>query len=283
VDNIDVFESVFKRAERDPFQYNVTAPGKILLVTDLEGDPLARYEARVRGFLSGVGGDPAWTTLAKGDFGRWQELGERIEAEQPDLIVTYRLLRETHEALKFSLGAYLDTLTQAVEAPVLVLPHPDSSPAKDPLANRDSVMVVTDHLSGAHDLVNDAIVLTEPGGRLILCHLEDEDAFERVMAAVGKIPEIDTETVRETLRDQLLAGPRQYIASVAAVLKERRPRLRVGSVVEMSRVLDRYRTLLSEYEADLLVFSSKDDSQLAMHSLGHSLAVEFKDIPLLLR
>ena len=50
----------------------------------------------------------------------------------------------------------------------------------------------------------------------------------------------------------------------------------------MGHVVTRYKELVARHHVDLIVFDSKDETQLAMHSVGYSLAVEFEDTPLLL-
>ena len=57
--------------------------------------------------------------------------------------------------------------------PVLVLPRPDLVNRQVP-NNTDSVMVMTDHITGDHRLVSAAYQLTDPGGTLRLTHVEDE-------------------------------------------------------------------------------------------------------------
>jgi len=282
MENIDVFESVFKRALREPYKYDKIAFDAVLLVTDLEADALKGYAAKVRTYFEGLGRDISWTPLGAGDYARWADLQARIEKHKPALIVTYRQLQEEHEEKKFSLGAYLDTMAQAVKVPVLVLPFPDSEASDKALRNRDSVMVVTNHLNGEHKLVNYGVALTQKKGELYLCHLEDEDNFDYYMSAIEKIPEIDTGLAREKIRQQLLAAPKNYIRSVIKVLKDERPGLTVREHVNIGRLIDHYRELLQNHKVDILVFDAKDETQLAMHSLGYSLAVEFQNTPVLL-
>lgn len=284
MENIDVFESVFKRALRTPFEYKREAIERVLLVTDLGPEPLKEFEGKVKNFLKGLGEPaPRWTSVGGSEYSRWKELKALISKENPSLIVTYRLLQEVHETAKFSLGAYLDTMAQEAAVPVLVLPNPDAylSGGKV-LAGLNSVMVVTDHLSGEHKLVSAGARFTAQGGLLHLCHLEDEDIFDRYLRTISRIPEIDTDTAREGIRKQLLAEPREFLESVTETLRKKRPDLRVETIVEIGPVVSRYKNLVDHHRVDLLVFDSKDESQLAMHSAGYSLAVEFEETPLLL-
>ena len=43
-----------------------------------------------------------------------------------------------------------------------------------------------------------------------------------------------------------------------------------------------YQNLIEEHQVDLLVFNTKDHDQLAMHGLGYPLAIELRQIPLLM-
>jgi hypothetical protein len=273
MDNLDVFESVFRRALRSPYLFTEKKVERALLITDI--DAPSDYAEQVRKF---VGVEAPWSVLGKSDYSRWADLSAKVDAEKPDFIATYRLLQEDHENRKFSLGAYLDTLAQSVQVPVLVLPDP----ALELPTDRDSVMVVTNHLDGEHELVHWAVACAQQGATINLCHLEDADSFDYYLHAIGEIPEINTDVARETLRNQLLARPRQYIESVQQELGRRRPDLSVRSSVAFGHVIDHYRSLLKEKRADLLLFKVRDETQLAMHSIGYSLAVEFKDTPLLL-
>ena len=56
----------------------------------------------------------------------------------------------------------------------------------------------------------------------------------------------------------------------------------IEEIVVMGRRIEEYRRLVEEHEVDLLVMSAKDEDQLAMHGLSYPLAVELRQIPLLM-
>ena len=143
-------------------------------------------------------------------------------------------------------------------------------------------MAMTDHLAGDDALVDHAVAFAAEGGRLVLSHIEDEHAFERMIGAIAKIPEIDTDLARERLLHQLMREPRDYIGSVVAELARVGIDLRVDPVVQLGHRLATYKALVAEHGVDLLVMRTKDDDQLAMHGLSYPLAVELRDIPLLM-
>ena len=128
-----------------------------------------------------------------------------------------------------------------------------------------------------------AAELTEPGGRLILTHVEDVAAFERYIAVIGKIPEIDTDAARQEILDQLLKEPRDYIDSCRRVLEEEGvPLSTIDEVVTLGHHLADYKRFALEHDVNLLVLNTKDEDQLAMHGMAYALAVELRQIPLLM-
>ncbi len=281
---IDQVESVFRSAVRDIFIYQRVRFQRILVLTDLDVDKATGFGAACRAFLSNDdGGDSAeWRTLHGDEFNGIDGMLGQIEQQRPDLICTYRNLHSRAWRYPHSLGMYLDVLLQDIDTPVLVMPHPEANyAAEHALRDRDTVMVVTDHLNGQHQLVNHGAALTEAGGSLILSHIEDERIFERYIEAIGKIDTIDTDNARERLRHQLLKEPSNYIASCIARLAAADVELSVEALVTFGRHLPEYKSLIRSRHIDLLVMNAKDDDQLAMHGLAYPLAVELRQIPLL--
>ena len=281
---IDQVESVFRSAVRDNFVYQRVRFQRVLVLTDLDADKAAAFGADCRAFLSSGGGDDSaeWRTLRGDEFIGIDGMLGQIEQQRPDLICTYRNLHSRAWRYPHSLGMYLDVLLQDIDTPVLVMPHPEADyAAEHALRDRDTVMVVTDHLSGQHQLVNHGAALTEAGGTLILSHIEDERIFARYIEAIGKIDTIDTDNARERLRHQLLKEPSNYIESCIAQLAAAGVDLSVEALVTFGRHLPEYKSLIQSRHIDLLVMNAKDDDQLAMHGLAYPLAVELRQIPLL--
>ncbi len=279
--DIDQFESVFRSADKAVFVHQRVEVGSMLVVTDLPDDDAARFADTVRRFLS-VLSEAAVTVTTGGEFETVGDLLRVVEAAQPDLVCTYRHLHTTQWQDPFTLGEYVEVLTQATTHSILVLPHPHAEQATHALQNTDMVMAITDHMTGDHALVNRTARFTAPGGRLILAHIEDESAFERYLGVISRIPELDTQVARETIRQQLLKEPADYIESCRRGLAEAGVDLKVEPVVAIGRRLSEYRQLVEQREIDLLILHTKDDEQLAMHGLAYPLCVELRDIPLLL-
>lgn len=281
-DRVDEFESIFKRASKARFEYLRPSIKRMVLVTDLDSSGGEALLGVVRKFLPLLDSDhPDWVTFNEGDYDRPAELLEKVDRSDSDLIVTYRNLKQIDKATPHSLGVYLDTLTQATAVPVLVLPdgHLGDEPAPQ---EASTVLVVTDHLAGDHRLINYAVRLTKKNGRLHLCHIEDDAAFRYYMAAVERIPAINTETAEEGLRQQLLKQPADYIDNCIEVLKAQGITAQLTPHVLMGHRLQDYRRLLDECQCDLVVLNTKDEDQLAMHGLAYPIAVEFRDVPLLM-
>ena len=131
-------------------------------------------------------------------------------------------------------------------------------------------------------LINYAAAMTHPAGNLYLTHVEDVRVFERYMDAISKIEVIDTETARKRLSEQLLKEPEDYFRSCAEILQQHYPDMRFNSLVLFSELVAEYRHQTESRKLDLLVLSAKDERQYAMHSVAYPLAVELRQIPLLL-
>ena len=282
--NLDQFESIFKSADKAVYAYDRPTFERVLVVTDLIEADARDIAGRVRSFLAVI--DKAgtrWDTLSGDAFDNVQVLLERIEDLKPDLIVTYRHLHSKAWQWPYSLGEYLDVMTQATSVPVLALPHPDAQRAlPHSVKDTDRVMAITNHLSGDNRLVNMALAFTQPNGTCWLTHVESQPVFERYMDAISKISAIDTETARETLSEQLLKEPRDFIAACQAAINTQGLPVKIEEVVTMGRRVDEYEELIAKREIDLLVLHTKDDDQLAMHGAAYTLAVELRGIPLLM-
>ncbi|MBI1373549.1 MAG: hypothetical protein GC159_12540 [Phycisphaera sp.] len=281
--NIDQFESVFKSAAKEVLRYRHVEFGRTLIVTDLDANGAEALTQRVRKFLDLLGDATEWSTVTGDAFHSVQNLLDLVAERSPDLIVTYRHLHSDAWKWPYSLGAHLDVLTQATHTPVLVLPHPDADHAlPHTVTNTDRVMAITDHLTGDDRLVNVAARLTERGGTLWLTHVEDAVAFERHIEAFSKIPEIDTAVARQKLMEQLLKEPTDYIASCRDALKAQGLDITIKQEVQFGRRIEEYERLVAEHEVDLLIMNTKDEDQLAMHGMAYPLAVQLRQIPLLM-
>ena len=282
---IDQFESVFKSADKPVFRYEPFAVGSALALTDLDGDGAESFSSLVRKYLdaSGEEGMPPLQVVRGDEFGSIEECLKIIDRDKPELICTYRGLHSDCWRWGHSLGSYVEVLTQTVNIPVLVFPHPGSAAALS--ADEDDcsrVMAMTDHLAGDSRLVNAALFFTPASGTLHLSNIEDEQVFERYMTAIEKIPSVDSAEVRENLLFRILKEARDYIQSCREVVAAQGIEVEISETVDLGMHVEDYRQLVVAGEIDLLVMNTREVDQLAMHGLAYTLAVELSDIPLLL-
>ncbi|WP_041066694.1 hypothetical protein [Thiolapillus brandeum] len=282
---VDQFESVFRSALKDVYSYEPVTIGPVLLVTDLDDRQARSYRQKIQGFLhQSRGMDQADYFLVCGsDFETTEDLLKVVERYQPGLILTYRNLHSRAWRFPHSLGEHLDVLLQKTRVPVMVLPHPEAGyEAAHAFQDTSEIMVVTDLLAMNDRLVNYAAAFSQPAGNLYLSHVEDKRIFERYMDAIGRIDVIDTDLARKRLKEQLLKEPEDYFHSCALALKQEFPRLNVLSMVCFGELVEEYRHQIESRKLDLLVLSAKDERQHAMHSVAYPLAVELRQIPLLM-
>ncbi|MCI5223031.1 MAG: hypothetical protein D3924_10240 [Candidatus Electrothrix sp. AR4] len=279
---IDQFESVFRAAAHDAFEYEAVAFHRVLFVTDGNAEQSKAFIQQTLDYATNLK-KSAIELVHGAAFQTTTELLEQVNAHQPDLICTYRNLHSKAWKFQHSLGEHLDVLLQRTDAPVLVMPHPEAGFANvDALQNTKTVMAITDHLANNHALVNHALSFVALGGELYLTHIEEESVFERYIDAISKIPTIDTDEARKRIAHQLLQDSIHYIASCQKVLEAQGLSLTIHSIVSFGHHLTKYRQAMESHAVNLLVMNTKDDEQLAMHGLAYPLAVELRQLPILM-
>ncbi len=283
--NVDQFESIFRSSVKERLQYREISLSSVLLITDLPPEEALVFKKEVQQFLSILGPEDSWDCflLTAGDFTTTEDLLERVDGYALDLICSYRNLHSGAWRFPHSLGEHLDVLIQKTTIPVLILPHPKAGYAADhAMQDTREVMVVTDMVAINHDLINYAVRLTQPGGTLFLSHVENKYIFDRYIDAIGKIEALDTEVARTRLAQQLLKEPEDYFLSCADILKEQNSTLDVRSMVSLGNGVVEYRRQIESRQLDLLVMHANDEGQQAMNSVAYPLAVELRQVPLLM-
>ncbi|MCB9651581.1 MAG: universal stress protein [Deltaproteobacteria bacterium] len=279
--DFDVIESQFRAAVRVMPKLVRPSVRRVLVVTDLEPEPAAGLGAQVQGFLRVLDG-AEYVTLARGDYYGIRGLLGKLEAERPDLIVTFRSLFEAEKDLPHTLGSYVDMLTQATTTPVLLLPSPTRPNFEAALTNTDRVMVLTDHLVGQDALVSWGLRLVESGGCLQLVHIEDDRVFARYLDAISKIPGLDTELAETAIEARLLSEAKDYAEAVQDILQKEHPEVQLKTLIRRGHTVRDVRAIAEDEACDVVVMNTKDQDQLAMAGKAYSLAVELLDKPLLL-
>jgi len=279
--SVDQFTSVFNAASKTAFQFSPPKLENILIITDLENDAAIRFSENAKAFFWKTANE--WNTVNGGDFKTVKDLLETVKSSNPDLIITYRHLHSEAWKWPHSLGEHLDVLIQVSDIPIVITPHPDKEGIPEhTMKNTDSVMAINDHLTGEVALVNHATLATMKGGTLHLTHVEDDAIFNRYIDVISKIPEIDTDTARKTILDQLLREPSDYIDSTTKILAEKREDLKVVKHITKGNQLNEYRNTIEENKIDLVVIKAHDEKQLAMSSTAYSMAVELRTTPLMI-
>lgn len=280
---VDQFESLFKSAAKTVYHYRRPDLRKLLIVTDLDATGTEALSGRLRQFLDVLDDEAEWTAVTGDECRTVEQLLGLVQRHQPGLVCTYRNLHSTAWQWPHSLGRHLDVLTQATECPILVIPHPHANRQLDhALENTDVVMAMTDHLAGDERLVNYAVRMTDSQGMLFLTHVEDQAILDRYIDTIGKIPSIDTDNARQEIQRQLLKEPQEYIELCAKTLQSANVSIKVVPIVTMGHHLREYRRMIEEHAVDLLVINTKEGDQLAMHGLAYPLAIELRQIPLLM-
>ena len=93
MDHIDEFESMFRRAEREPFRYAPVPLDSITFITDRSADETERRKQTLTEFLPAVRSATDWRLFTGDQFSNVSELLETLNSRSTDLIVTYRHLR----------------------------------------------------------------------------------------------------------------------------------------------------------------------------------------------
>jgi hypothetical protein len=281
---LDEFESIFRSATRDVFTYDPIDPRCVVVVTDLTRPEAEAYAATLQKYLGAtVSRDARWRVVAGGEYEDVGALLSLLEGERAELVCTYRNLKHPAWRWPYSLGSYVEVLTQAWSSPVLLAPSPHHEERRDQaLETTRTVLVVTDHIMGDHRLVSWGARCTADGGTLVLAHVESLSMFEHYVDAVSRIPSIDTDLAKETLRQELLKRPQEYIAVCRGKLEEAGLPITVAEHVSLAHRISQVRRLKQELAADLLVLHTKDPAQQAMSQMAYPLAVEIRRVPLLL-
>ncbi|NRA39368.1 MAG: hypothetical protein HRU15_14575 [Planctomycetes bacterium] len=281
--DIDQFESVFRAAAKDVFEAQEPAIESVVVFYDEHAATATDFVEHVRSYVSSLANDVSIIEIADQAYNNVESALKIIAEHQPDLIVCYRHLKEANWDLPHGLGSYVHVFTQATAVPVLVVPHPRAGHADDhAMIDRNKVMALTDHVTRDHSLVNWSLKTSDDKAELFLCHIEDDQVYQRYIEAIGKIPTLDTAIAQQTIMQRLLKDAEDYIHSCAKTIKLSRPQVQVQAVVQAGHHLKDFQDLVAAHKIDLLVMNSNDQDHHAMHGLIYPLAVSIRSIPLLL-
>ena len=119
---IDQFESIFRAAAKEQFEPEDVRVDKVLIVTDKDGGDSRPFVEEVKAFLKVFSEEyePKWEQVNGHDYASVKDLLAIVERQRPDLICTYRNLHTPATEFPYSLGVYVDVLTQTTERPAAV-------------------------------------------------------------------------------------------------------------------------------------------------------------------
>ncbi len=279
---LDQFESVFRSAVKPVYQHEMTSISRAVMITDLEQETALEYAGLVQQLLAPQQ-ISTWELITGDQFSSTLDLLQLLGKIDTDLICCYRNVHSRAWQHPHSLGSHLDVLIQKTSSPVLVLPHPQAGYAFDhAFDDIRQVLAMTDHMTNDDLLVSYAAEFTGSGGHLHLVHIEDDIIFARYMEAISKISTIDTKSAETALRYQLLKYPLEYMDSCKSLLSSQYPGISVDSIVAYGHRLREYLVYVDDLKINLLVMRGKEEDQLAMHGLSYPLAIELRQIPILI-
>lgn len=282
-DKLDQFESVFKSADMPVLTHDEKHFREILVVSDQQTDVSGEFFTQLRESWPLIERDRAnWRALPASALDDAASFVGRVENEKADLIVTHRYLAEQERGQLRGLGSLLGAIVWQTSAPVLILPCDETGRVIQRESTSGTVLAATDHLTGDNVLVDYGVRFTPLDGRLVLAHIEDDAIFERFMAEIERIPQIETDVARRELKQKLLQRPQSYIQSCQDVLRAAGKRCDVSSVVRFGHRVRDYHTLIGESGAELLCLHAGGEDVPAQRGMAHMIATQFRNLPLFL-
>lgn len=263
---LDIFESVFKRSVKKQYDYEDFQLHKILIVGN--SDHLDKLSSFISKYGTGC------QSFEYNSNFTWRELKSDIEKMQPDLILIQRQLGISNTDLTFSIGPVLESITQEVNIPVLVLPYEFQD------LKIETIGIGFDHQIDNSYLVNKGLLLSKYLKNLELIHIEDETIFNYYLDAIAKIPGINTEFAETNIKETILNLSGDFFRNVASKLEN--DKVITGIHCQFGETVQCYHDIIKDRKIDLLVFEAEDESKMAMHSLGHSLTIQFPNVATLL-
>ncbi|PCJ19538.1 MAG: hypothetical protein COB02_07270 [Candidatus Cloacimonadota bacterium] len=282
---IDQFESVFLSAFHESFKYEHKSIQSILFLGDLGADVLANTFEKVTSMLQAIFSTdhPKFSYNQVNPQNTTADILDIIESQKPDLIISYRNLYSNAWQYPHSLGEHLDVLLQKTDVPVLVIPHPYSDySAQHATQNTDKVMVLSDHLSTENKLTSIAADFTQKNGELTLFHFENQYQFDRMINTISCIQQINTDVAKTEIKKKIISEANHYMNSCEKLLKKTHPGILIHKKCIFGTLISSINDYINQNQIDLLVINTKDQDQLAMHGLSYPLAVELRQIPILM-
>ena len=277
---LDLFESIFKRAQRISLEYSPPVLASVLVLVPEQPD--AMTTPIVEQALGLLNRPKATTVISQSLPNDIEEvsISNLVLDHAPDLIVLQRHLLQGEHAWNRGFGGLVQSLIQHHATPILVLPNQLNEVRV--LSDVKTVAAVVDQPLNNHDLVNWASTFCASGATLCLHHIEAEDQFERIMKSIERIPELNTETARTTLKRELMHEAQSFLDHCQLTLEQYRPDMTVQYSVEMTRVQHGYLNWITQIEPDLIVLDTLDATKALNRGIADALSLQFTELPFLL-
>ena len=277
---LDLFESIFKRAQRISLEYSPPVLASVLVLVPEQPD--AMTTPIVEQTLEILNRHKATTVTSQSLSNDIDELSisNLVLDHAPDLIVLQRHLLQGDHSWNRGFGGMVQSLIQHHATPILALPNQLPN-VREPFAVR-TVAAVVDQPLDNHGLVNWASTFCASGATLCLHHIEAEDQFERIMKSIERIPELNTETARTTLKRELMHEAQSFLNHCQLTLDQYRPDVTVQYSVEMTRVQHGYLNWITQIEPDLIVLDTLNATKALNRGIADALSLQFTDLPFLL-
>ena len=277
---LDLFESIFKRAQRISLEYSPPVLASVLVLVPEQPD--AMTTPIVEQTLEILNRHKATTVTSQSLSNDIDELSisNLVLDHAPDLIVLQRHLLQGDHSWNRGFGGMVQSLIQHHATPILALPNQLPN-VREPFAVR-TVAAVVDQPLDNHGLVNWASTFCASGATLCLHHIEAEDQFERIMKSIERIPELNTETARTTLKRELMHEAQSFLNHCQLTLEQYRPDVTVQYSLEMTRVQHGYLNWITQIEPDLIVLDTLNATKALNRGIADALSLQFTDLPFLL-
>jgi len=277
---LDLFESIFKRAQRISLEYSPPVLASVLVLVPEQPD--AMTTPIVERTLEILNRPKATTVTSQPLSNDIDELSisNLVLDHAPDLIVLQRHLLQGDHSWNRGFGGMVQSLIQHHATPILALPNQLTN-TREPFVVR-TVAAVVDQPLDNHSLVNWASTFCASGATLCLHHIEAEDQFERIMKSIERIPELNTETARTTLKRELMHEAQSFLDHCQLTLEQYRPDMTVQYSVEMTRVQHGYLNWITQIEPDLIVLDTLDATKALNRGIADALSLQFTELPFLL-
>ena len=275
---LDIFESIFRSAERIEFEVAQPRLRNIALLTETN-EAATQTANQLRAWLApanpGLHIEPIVVHSALDRAALFQ----RLETPKPDLIISQRSIGQGTSHWHRGLGGLADVLIQHHPAPVWVLS--DSDCLTRHLTTKRTTLLIDFPLDN-HLLVNWGVVATPNEGELRLMRVEPQDQLEKLMRSIQRVKEIPTEATRHALQQELLRESTTFMTSCLTGVLRERPDIKVTQSLAQSIMLPTYLSWIEDYSPTLVVIDGRDGDRAVNRGLAAGIAVDFTDVGILI-